>query len=515
MFEAHDLEQASPMQGAASPRRFLALHLPRLPTDRLRRPANAPPCAAWTQERSRRLVTAVDAAAAAAGLHSGQALADAQAICPQLVLVEAVPEDDAKALTALAVWARRYSPLTAPDAPDGLLLDITGCAGLMGGEAALLDDALARLQRAGFAAQGAIAEVAAAAAALARTSPQVVPPGGVVAALAPLPIGAALRMDAAGLAKLGLRCVGDLLRLPRAPLARRFGAPLLDRLDALTGARPAPLRPVAPPPALLAAEELLEPVITRAGIDAVLDLLLPRICRRLREAGLGARRLALLAWRVDGAVQEAAIGTGLASREPAHLRRLFAEKLELLEPGLGFERMALEVRASAPMAAGMQGGLRRLQGPGPDAAALAELLDRLGQRLRVRRVAPVASHWPERMIAPLDPHAAPSGIPAGWGALMGGQQAGPVLLLRRHAPLQVVAELPDGPPALLRLRGVAHRTRQAEGPLRLEPEWWRPAADAAPRDYYRVELQSGARLWLYRTGLRQAAPEWRLHGHLA
>ncbi|HZH45023.1 MAG TPA: DNA polymerase Y family protein, partial [Roseococcus sp.] len=281
------------------------------------------------------------------------------------------------------------------------------------------------------------------------------------------------------------------------------------------GARPAPLRPVAPPPALLAAEELLEPVITRAGIDAVLDLLLPRICRRLREAGLGARRLALLAWRVDGAVQEAAIGTGLASREPAHLRRLFAEKLELLEPGLGFERMALEVRASAPMAAGMQGGLRRLQGPGPDAAALAELLDRLGQRLRVRRVAPVASHWPERMIAPLDPHAAPSGIPAGWGALMGGQQAGPVLLLRRHAPLQVVAELPDGPPALLRLRGVAHRTRQAEGPLRLEPEWWRPAADAAPRDYYRVELQSGARLWLYRTGLRQAAPEWRLHGHLA
>ena len=491
-------------------RRFLALHLPRLPTDRLRRPADAPPCAVWTEVGSRRLVTAVDDAAAAAGLRPGQALADAQAICPQLALVDFSPEADAAALMKLALWARRYSPLTATDPPDGLILDISGCAALLGGEPALLDDALARLRRAGFAVQGAIAEVAAAAAALARVAPRIVPAGGVPAAGSSLPIGAALRVETPELAKLGLRRIGDLLRLPRAPLARRFGPTLLDALDALTGARPQPLRPVAPPPDLSAALDLLEPVITRAGIDAVLDRLLSRLCQTLREAGLGARRLALLAWRVDGAVQEAAIGTGLASREPAHLRRLFAEKLERLEPGLGFERMALEVRASAPMASGAQAGLGGGPGGGiagrrDEAAALAELLDRLGQRLRVRRAAAVASHWPERMIALGDPHAAVPGLPAGWGV-----QPAPVLLLRRHLAVQVVAALPDDPPSLLRWRGAAHRVRQAEGPLRLEPEWWRTRAEAAPRDYYRVELPSGARLWLYRAGL-----DWCLHGHLS
>lgn len=486
-----------------SGRRFLALHLPRLSTDRLRRPAGAPPAAAWIEERGRRLLVAVDEAAAEAGLRPGQALADAQAICPKLTLFDFAPEADAEALDKLALWARRWSPLVATDPPDALLLDITGCAELAGGEAALLGDALRRLRRAGFAAHGAVAEVAAAAAALARaTSGGVVPPGGVLAAVAPLPVGPALRMEAGELAKLGLKRVGDLLRLPRAPLARRFGAALLDELDALTGARPRPLRPLAPPLGLSAALDLLEPVITRAGVDAVLDRLLPHLCRLLREAGLGARRVALLCWRVDGAVQEAVIGTGLPSREPAHLRRLFAEKLERLEPGLGFERMALEARAAAPMASGAQGGLRAIEGPGRDAAALAELLDRLGQRLRVRRVAAAASHWPERMIRPLDAHAVVPAVPEGWGG-----QPAPVLLLRRHVAVQVVAALPDDPPSLLRWRGAAHRVRQAEGPLRLEPEWWRAAT--APRDYYRVELPSGTRLWLYRAGL-----DWRLHGHL-
>jgi protein ImuB len=165
--------------------------------------------------------------------------------------------------------------------------------------------------------------------------------------------------------------------------------------------------------------------------------------------------------------------------------------------------MALEVRVSAPMASGAQDGFG-IVGRRDEGAALAELLDRLGQRLRVRRVAAVASHWPERMIAPLDGHAAVPGVPVGWGV-----QSAPVLLLRRHLAVQVVAALPDAPPSLLRWRGAAHRVRQAEGPLRLEPEWWRAKAEIAPRDYYRVELPSGARLWLYRAGL-----DWRLHGHL-
>jgi hypothetical protein len=94
-----------------------------------------------------------------------------------------------------------------------------------------------------------------------------------------------------------------------------------------------------------------------------------------------------------------------------------------------------------------------------------------------------------------------------------GRQPWPVLLLRRAVPLEAVALLPDGPPSLLRWRGTAHRVHHAEGPLRLEPEWWRNRPGLQRRDYYRVELASGARLWVYRSG-SPSAPHWLLHGHL-
>jgi protein ImuB len=495
--------------------RFLALHLSELATDRIRRsePDLPPgrPLATWMASGSRRLLVAVDRVAAEAGFRPGQALADAQAIAPDLLLRPADPEGDAQALHGLALWARRYTPFAAADPPDGLILDITGCGHLWGGEAALMRDALARLRRAGLAADGAAAGAAATAAALARgqQGDPVIPSGMEEAAVGPLPIGLALRLPHSvmeGLARLGLRRVDHLLALPRAPLARRFGGDLLDRLDAATGRRASPIRPVIPPPDLAAARDLLEPIITRAGIDAVLDRLLDELCRRLRQAGLGARQVALLAWRADGAVQEVAVGTGLATRDPAHLRRLLAERLERLEPGLGFERMALEARRAEPLAAGGQAAFG-IGGPRAETevtASLAQLLDRLRQRLPVRRLAPVASHWPERSVSAWDPHRPVPPAPPGWAAL-----PWPVLLLRRPQPLEAVALLPDDPPSLLRWRGVAHRLRQAEGPLRLEPEWWRAGPAPHRRDYYRVELASGARLWVCRAGGR-----WLLHGHL-
>jgi protein ImuB len=481
--------------------RFLALHLPSLATDRLRRATPAlsltRPLATWAGFGARRLLVAVDATAATAGLRTGQALADAQAIAPHLALQPADSEGDAQALQALALWARRYTPLTAVDPPDGLLLDITGCAHLLGDEAALLRDALARLGRAGIAARGAIAGALATSAALARArgdNPIVV--SGIEAAVAgPLPLGPALRLPLPlldELQHLGLRQVHDLLELPRAPLARRFGQDLLDRLDAATGRRRVVLQPVTPPPELTVVQDLLEPIITRVGIEAVLDRLLDGFCRGLRQAELGARSVALVAWRVDGVVQEVAIGTGMPVREPRHLRRLFAEGLGQLEPDLGFERMALEARATDPMAAGTQTGLG-LGGHRDKAAAardLAQLLDRLGQRLRVRRIGPVASHWPEHAIAVRDLHGLAPAIPPSWAA-----QPWPVLLLRQPRPVEVVSPGRTGAPASLQWRSGRHAIQRIEGPQRLEPEWWRLRPGLYQRDYYRVELASGVRLW--------------------
>jgi len=508
------------MTDAAAPGRFLALHLPSLATDRLRRVepelGDGLPLATWSSPGGRRVLLALDRAAAGAGLRPGQALADAQAIASDLVLRPADPEGDAAALHGLALWARRYSPITGLDPPDGLLLDITGCAHLRGGEAALLRDALDRLGRAGIAARGAVAGAAATAAALARgrLDNPVVDSGAEAAVTAPLPIGLALRLPRAvmqDLARLGLRRVRDLLDQPRAPLARRFGQDLLERLDTVTGRGRSPLRPVVPPPELTATRDCPEPIVTRAAIDAALDGLLDALRDRLEAAGLGTRHVTLLAWRVDGMIQQVAIGTGLASREPAHLRRLFDERLGRLEPGLGFERMALEARATERMAAGIQARLGlggRDEGAGT--AALAEVIDRLRQRVAVHRVLPVASHWPERSVAALDPHDAVPAAPAGWAA-----QPRPVLLLRRPAPLEVAGP-GDGPPALLRLHGAAHRIRQVAGPARLEPEWWRDRArpERARRDYYRVELASGIRLWIF-LDRAEGAPRWLLHGHLA
>ena len=497
-------------------RRYLVLHLPRLATDRIRQrepDLDGVPVATWATHGNRRLLMGADAPGAT--LHPGQALADAQAMHPELVLRPANPDADLAFLERLALWATRFTPLAAIDPPDGLALDITGCAGLFGGEAALLARVTGPLDRGGIAAHAVVAGIVDAAAALARAGHhgRVVPPGGEPAAVAALPLGV-LRLPPdclAGLDRLGLHRIGDVLRQPRAPLMRRFGRMLLDVLDALTGDRPRPLPPVRPPPAYVEAVDFLEPIVTRPTIDRALDALLERLCRKLGEAGQGARKVTLRAFRVDRAAQEITVGAGLPTRLPAHLRRLFANELERLEPGLGFERMTLEAGVTNAMA----GAQRVMATAGADPAArteaLAQLLDRLSQRLPVWRLAPGESHWPERSavrVGPFDP------VPPG---LRHSHLPVVVRLLKRPMPLMVLSLVPDGPPVRLRLEGAVHDVAWSDGVERIEREWWRDATDGAGRDYYRVQLTSGSRLWIGRAGaLRPDRPaRWFLHGYLA
>jgi protein ImuB len=209
--------------------------------------------------------------------------------------------------------------------------------------------------------------------------------GDEIAAIAPLPLGV-LRLSnecLVGLHRLGLQRIGDLLRQPRGPPTRRFGRPLMDVLDGLTGDRPRTLSPVRPPPVFVAAINFLEPLVTRPAIDRALDTLLDPLCRELADAGQGAREVTLRAFRVDRDVQAITIGTGLPTRVPAHLRRLFTNELERLEPDLGFERVTLEAGIINDMA----GSQNTMATTRPENAtrteALAQLLDRLSQRLSV------------------------------------------------------------------------------------------------------------------------------------
>lgn len=498
-------------------RRYLALHLPRLATDRLARaePAlRAAPLALWAERAGRRFLAALNAPAAR-HLAPGMALADALAMCPALVTRPAAPAADAALLARLARWATRYTPLAAPDGADALVLDILGCAHAFGGEANLLDDAAHRLAAMGFALRAAIAGSAAAALALARAGRHgaIVAAGEEAAALAPLPLVAlGLAEEArARLEAFGLCTAGALLRLPRAGLARRVGPDALAMLDRALGRAPAPIRPLAPVAEFAAARDLAEPIITAEAVAAVLALLLDELCGQLARAGRGARRLSLACHRLDAEVQRIGIGTSLAVREPAHLARLFAARLDAIAPrdedAAGIERMVLAAEVTEALDARQSAFDAVLAGRAERRAALGALVDRLRGRLGPRAVHGLAlrpSHVPERAVAARDPLAElPEVLPPP-------ARPRPVRLFDPPEPVSVVALLPDGPPGKFRWRGRVLNVRRAEGPERIGCEWWRDP-DGASRDYWRIEAEEGARFWLY----REPPAAWFLHGVFA
>ncbi len=469
------------------------------------------------------MLHAVNAAAQGFGLRRGQSHADARAIVPGLVSAPAEPEEAARALHTLALWFERFSPAVAVDAAlpgqQGLFLDMTGGAHLFGGEAALLDEILRRLDDAGIEACLALADTPGAAWALARWSGRraaLAPAGGSRQALADLPV-EALRLEEAAvrlLARFGLQRIGDLYGLPRAGLARRFrgqdGLALVRRLDQALGAEAEPLAPVRPAPDYRAWQVFAEPLTEAEGVGHVLPPLVEALCAKLERDGQGARALALDAFRTDGRVARLAAGLSAPSRTPGHLLRLLKEKgLETLDLGFGADALMLTAVTAEPLAA-RQGELAGDPQRAGAEAALAGLIDRLQAKLgegSVRRPQLVESHIPERSErwVPAEPQA-PCEAAADAG------RPRPILLLHPPEPVQAIADLPDSAPSRFIWRRASHRVIKAEGPERLSPEWWRPAPlSGAPfrtRDYYAVEDEAGRRFWLFRDGLYER-PELR------
>ncbi len=498
--------------------RVLSLFLPRWPIDRRRLAGARPdrPFILVANLAGRRIVTAANAAATNEGIAPGRNLADARALYPDLQLAEADFVGDAAALATLARWCNRFSPFASPCGTDGIALEITGCAHLFGDEAGLAAQAVERLGRQGIECRAAIADSLGAAWAVARfagAAVAVVPRGGARQKLADLPV-AALRLDgeiAALLTRLGLRRIGDLYAMPRAALAKRCGESVALRLDEALGLAPEPLSPLQPAKLRWSRRSFAEPIGTAEDIAAATRELIASLCRRLAEEGVGARQLTLALYRVDGRIEEAAIGTAQPSRDTRHLWRLFEERLPALDPGLGVEDMVLTAALAEKLAPAQLGFHDRGKlGASRGAADLAALVDRLVNRLGAQAVArPVLheSHIPERAVRflPAFDKAATAGA---WHP----EKPRPVRLLPRPEPVEVMALLPDEPPFQFRWRRLAHRVRRADGPERIEGEWWRERA--APRDYYRVEDEEGRRFWLYRAGLYRpdVTPRWFLHG---
>ncbi|MBE7219362.1 MAG: DNA polymerase Y family protein, partial [Caulobacteraceae bacterium] len=376
--------------------RLLALWLPTLPTDRIRRreAVGADPLVTVAAVKGAQRLAAVDAAAAAARLRPGMPLADARAICRPLTVRPADPAAEAATLGTVGEWCLRFTPIVALDPPDGLTLDVTGAAHLFGGEAALRFGLVRDLGERGFQALAAVADTAEAAWALARHSTIGVALSGPEALLHlahPLPL-AALRLDPAmvtALAQAGFRTIGDLLDRPRAPVAARFGVALMARLDALLGWTRSPIAPIAPVPPILAERRFAQPIATVDAVEASLARLGRHLCAQLERAQKGARRIELTLFRVDGAVKRLTVGTGRPTRDPAAVARLFHEKLESLgedglDTGYGFDVM----RLGAAVTEGLTADQVAFEAAVDRAAEadLAALVDRLGARLGVTRV---------------------------------------------------------------------------------------------------------------------------------
>lgn len=511
----------------------------RLSVDRWRRThtpeADAAPTALILETAHGPRITAANGAGLAAGARAGMLLADARALCPDLVAVPGDPAGDLASLEKLALWAQRWGPWSAMDPPDGLLVDVTGVAHLLGGEARLIADVAAAFAARGLNARAALAPTAGAAWALSHYAR----PGAILEAgddalrqLGDLPV-AALRLDGdvlTVLRRLGIKRLGELAGVTgagegdaareaaaRDALRRRFrnhrspsANPLL-RLDQLLGRVPEPLLPVIARPMPMVQRRLVEPLRHRALLDRVVEDLADDMVRALEARGEGARRLELALWRVDGEVLVRRIELAAATREASHIMRLFASRLDDLEAGFGIETVQLRASWSEPLALSQADLDAAAESHG---TALAACIDRLSVRLGPRAVTrPVlrASHLPERAQAwqpPLDP------LPPSQGLLA--FHARPLKLLDRPEPIAVLYASPDGLPQRFRWRGTVREVARVEGPERIAPEWWRERSTARLRDYYRIEDASGARYWIYRCGIagdgRGGVPEWFLQG---
>ncbi|MBB4100018.1 DNA polymerase Y family protein [Sphingomonas kyeonggiensis] len=483
---------------------------------------------------SRIEIAAACPAAQALGLRPGMAVTQARAQVRGLDVRPADPEGDLAALKRLAILAaRRWSPVVALSDADGLFLDLSGTAHLFGGEAAMARHIVRLLARAGFTARIAIADTPGAAWALARHHGHCIcPPGEQAAALAELAT-PALRIGEAAvelLKRLGIDRIGQLSALPRAPLVRRFGAATVLRLDQALGRIAEPLDPVIPPESIAVQQRFAEPIATAETIEHWLGELTPRLAAALEAEGLGVQALECVAERIDGVPQRIRIGLARPNRDPAHLLRLLRRRIEDVEPGYGIDAITLHVRRAALL--GPEPVVERLdEEAAPD---IATLVDTLATRIGLRamwRMQPVESDVPERSEARgpvLDPPARPAQrgkrddvrqldrnppLPPwhpGWPR--------PARLLRRPERLDhVIAELPDQPPRRFTWRGQPHRVIHADGPERIQGEWWkRDAERLSVRDYFRVEDEAGRRYWLFRAGDGERAAtgdlSWYLHG---
>jgi len=525
--------------------RYLSLFLPHLPTDRLVRLGVLPPaqeqekcipCATYTKSQSAMRLDSVDPRGQSLGLEPGLALADARARYPSLAVAPSDLVAEARVLSDITDWCRRFTPLAALDAPDGVILDVTGATHLFGGEEKLLADIVQRLRRQGFQARAALAATPEAAWALSHFADHNLLPDGLeekdlIRRIGTLPL-AALRLDAhcvAGLGRAGLRNIRDLILRPRAPIAARFGALVFARLDALLGRAKSAISPRFEAPFYVVERRFSEGLVTQPDIEMTLASLARDLACMLERHAEGARHIEANFFRVDGAVRHLDVRTSRPLRDPDTIVRLFRERIEALgEEGLEADYGFDVIRLAALSVDTLKTQQLSLDQNRNEAGDLADLIDRLGARLgeaSVKRLVPQDRHRPERASLCLPVTRRPrvrtsvqeqEREEATKLFYREALPVRPLRLLLRPEPIEAVASVPDGPPLLFRWRRILHEVLAVEGPERIADDWWKEH-EALTRDYFRAATLQGQSFWLYREGLyrEMEEPRWFMHGLFA
>jgi protein ImuB len=496
-------------------KRYMAIWFRHLLTDglTLRKPTlKDVPFVLVTPVKNRIVITASSLAAEQQGAFTGMAAADARAAVAELLVINDTPGKAAKLLRLLGLWCIRYTPFVTVDEPDGLLLDISGCAHLWGGEREYLKEIVLKLRNSGFDARAAIADTPGAAWAISRfaISCPIVGPGGHTAALSGLPP-LALRLPTImleRLQKLGFRSIGPLLTMPASVLRRRFGMELLLRLDQVLGRAHEVLVPLSVPVAYVERLPSLEPIRTAVGVEIAIEKLLTNLCLRLQADGQGLRKAVLKCYRVDGRTVQAAIATNKGSHSVSHLLKLFKLQIAKIEPALGIELFLLDALKWEDMETSQEQLWAVKKGLAD--TALAELLDRVAGKVgpdAIKRYLPAEHYWPERSVkvaSSLTEEPATT-----WPA-----QLRPIRLLAKPQPIEVMALVPDDPPRLFTYKNKRHVILKADGPERIGREWWLDTGEH--RDYYAVEDSEGQRYWVFRSGHYDGGDaQWYLHGYFA
>jgi protein ImuB len=457
----------------------------------------------------RMMITATNSIAEQKGIKSGMVLADARAIIPDLEVLDDKPDLSGKLLKRIAEWCIRFTPVVAVDPPVGLLLDCTGCPHLWGGDAPYLAEIVKKLNGRGYDVRVGMADTLGVAWAVARFGKDpVISSGKHIEALLPLPP-EALRLESdtvERLHKLGLHQVRQFIKMPRSSLRRRFGQHFMMRLDMALGQEIETIEPVQPIEAYQERLPCLEPIVTATGIAIALEQLLKTLCLRLQQEQKGLRTAFFKGYRVDGKVEQIDIATNRPSHNANHLFKLLEIKLATIEPALGIELFVLEapkVEDHYPEQEKMwedAGGLEDIR--------LSELIDRLASKIgahAIHRYMPDEHYWPERSFRPA------LSIHEKLTTLWRTDKVRPLQLLQIPERIEVTSLMPDYPPMLFRHKGKIHNIVRADGPERIEQEWW--LQQGQHRDYYCVEDEEGQRYWIFRLGhYHDKIYRWFLHG---